>query len=252
MSVAQPEQLGLSADEARRRLLARGPVQAPATSRSYKSIVVANVFTIFNLILRRRGVLTLAFGDWQDAIFLAILVANAAIGIGQEIRAKLTLDRLAALVAPTATVVRDGSPRHLEVDSVVEGDVVLLEPGDQVVADGTLVESGGLALDESILTGEAEPVGRATGEEVRSGSFAVEGGGAYVVTAVGEESYAARVAGEARAIPAHAVTARARDQPPASRARRRAGPARRCARVGALPPTTRRSTTRCRQRSPPS
>jgi P-type E1-E2 ATPase len=189
--------MGLTQHEAERKLASK-PVVEPATSRSYKSIVVANVFTIFNLILLAAGVLTLAFGEWQDAIFLAILVANAGIGIGQEIRAKLTLDRLAALVAPTATVVRDGSPRHVEVDSVVEGDVVLLEPGDQVVADGTLSRSEGLALDESILTGEAEPVARATGDEVRSGSFAVEGGGAYVVTAVGEGSYAARVAGEAR------------------------------------------------------
>jgi P-type E1-E2 ATPase len=189
--------MGLTQHEAERKLASK-PVVEPATSRSYRSIVVANVFTIFNLILLAAGVLTLAFGEWQDAIFLAILVANAGIGIGQEIRAKLTLDRLAALVAPTATVVRDGSPRHVEVDSVVEGDVVLLEPGDQVVADGTLSRSEGLALDESILTGEAEPVARATGDEVRSGSFAVEGGGAYVVTAVGEGSYAARVAGEAR------------------------------------------------------
>src|SRR4051794_28811122 len=189
--------MGLTQHEAERKLASK-PVVEPATSRSYKSIVVANVFTIFNLILLAAGALTLAFGEWQDAIFLAILVANAGIGIGQEIRAKLTLDRLAALVAPTATVLRDGSPRRVEVDGVVEGDVVLLEPGDQVVADGTLSRSDGLALDESILTGEAEPVARAAGEEVRSGSFAVEGGGAYVVTAVGAHSHAARVAGEAR------------------------------------------------------
>src|SRR3954462_468127 len=189
--------MGLTQHEAERKLASK-PVVEPATSRSYKSIVVANVFTIFNLILLAAGALTLAFGEWQDAIFLAILVANAGIGIGQEVRAKLTLDRLAALVAPTATVLRDGSPRRVEGEGVVEGDVVLLEPGDQVVADGTLSRSEGLSLDESILTGEVEPVARTTGEDVRSGSFAVEGGGAYVVSAVGEGSYAARVAGEAR------------------------------------------------------
>src|SRR5262249_2652725 len=148
----------------------------PATSRSYKSIVVANVFTIFNLILLVAGVVTLAFGEWQDALFLGLLVANAGIGIAQEVRAKHALDRLAALVAPTATVLRDGSPRRVDVDEVVEGDVVLLEPGDQVVADGTLRRSEGLAVDESILTGESDPVGKAAGDEVRSGSFAVEGG----------------------------------------------------------------------------
>jgi P-type E1-E2 ATPase len=189
--------VGLTQQEAERKLAAR-PAAEPATSRSYKSIVVANVFTVFNLILLAAGVLTLAFGEWQDALFLAILVGNAGIGIAQEVRAKRTLDRLAALVAPTATVLRDGEPRRVDVQDVVEGDVVLLEPGDQVVADGTLQRSEGLALDESILTGEADPVSRSVGDEIRSGSFAVEGGGAYIVSAVGDGSYAARLAGEAR------------------------------------------------------
>ena len=189
---------GLTQQEAERKLAARPPAQ-PVSSRSYRSIVVANVFTVFNLILLAAGVLTLAFGDFQDALFLAILVANSAIGIAQEVRAKRTLDRLAALVAPAATVLRDGKPRQVGVAEVVEGDVVLLESGDQVVADGTLRRSDGLALDESILTGESEPVSRDPGEEVRSGSFAVEGSGVYDVTAVGERSYASRITGEARA-----------------------------------------------------
>ncbi len=189
---------GLTQHEAERKLRAR-PVTPNGSSRSYTSIVVANVFTIFNLILLAAGVATLAFGQAQDAIFLAILIGNSGIGIAQEVRAKRSLDRLAALVAPTATVVRDGEPRRVGVDEVVEDDVVLLEAGDQVVADGILRRSDGLALDESILTGESAPVVRSVGEEVRSGSFAVEGGGAYDVTAVGRQSYAARLAGQARA-----------------------------------------------------
>ncbi len=188
---------GLTQKEAERKLAARPPA-VTTSSRSYKSIVVANVFTVFNLILLAAGVLTLAFGDVQDALFLGILVSNAGIGIAQEIRAKRTLDRLAALVAPTANVLRDDTPRRVPVEAVVEGDVVLLDAGDQVVADGTLRRSDGLALDESILTGEAKPVPKAVGEEIRSGSFAIEGAGAYLVTAVGEKSHAARVAGLAR------------------------------------------------------
>ena len=144
------------------------------------------------------GVLTLAFGAWQDALFLAIVVANTGIGIAQELRAKRKLDELAALVAPHATVVRDGRAREVAVEDVVDGDLVRIEAGDQVVADGTLDEAAGLRLDESILTGESRPVERGRGEEVRSGSFAVEGAGAFVVTAVGDESYAQRIAGEAR------------------------------------------------------
>ena len=188
---------GLTQREAERRLAAR-PADSEESSRSYKSIVVANVFTIFNLILLVFGVVTLIFGAAADALFLAILVANSVIGIAQEVRAKVALDRLAALVAPTATVVRDGAPIRLHVAEVVEGDVVLLEPGDQVVGDGQLRRSSALALDESILTGESAPVPRAAGDDVRSGSFAVEGTGAYVVAAIGDKSYAARLAGEAR------------------------------------------------------
>jgi cation-transporting P-type ATPase E len=142
---------------------------------------------------------TVAFGDWRDALFLGILVANTSIGIGQEARAKRALDRLAALVAPTATVVRDGAARRLHVDAVVPGDLVRVEAGDQVVADGVVAAAEGLQLDESILSGESAPVARAAGERLRSGSFVAEGAGSYVVEAVGAASYAERVAGEARA-----------------------------------------------------
>ncbi len=190
---------GLSREEAARKLAERGPFEPPATSRSYGSIVRANVFTVFNLILAVAGTVTLVFGDWRDALFLGVLVANSGIGIFQEVRAKRALDRLAALVAPTAIVVRSGEPLRLGVSDLVVGDLVRVEAGDQLVADGTLDEANGLRLDESILTGESEPEAREAGEAVRSGSFAVEGSGAYVVTAVGPESYAERIAGEARA-----------------------------------------------------
>jgi cation-transporting ATPase E len=189
---------GLTEAEAARRLSERPPSEPPS-SRSYASIVRANVFTVFNLILAVAGTATLVFGEWQDALFLGVLVSNSAIGITQEVRAKRALDRLAALVAPTATVVRDDAPRTASIDEVVVGDLVRIQSGDQAVADGELVSATGLALDESILTGESRPVLRATGDRVRSGSFVVEGAGELVVDAVGDESYAARIAGEARA-----------------------------------------------------
>ena len=162
------------------------------------SIVRANVFTVFNLILVSFGVLTFAFGHWEDALFIGILVANAGIGIFQEWRAKQALDRLAALVAPHATVVREGNPRSVEVEEVVPGDLIRIEAGDQLVADGVLDQADGLSLDESILTGESQAVPRFAGDEVRSGSFAAEGSGLYTVTAVGKASYAEKVADVAR------------------------------------------------------
>ena len=168
------------------------------TSRSWSSILRANLLTVFNVTLLVFGIVTLIFGDWRDAVFLGILVLNAGIGIVQEARAKSSLDRLAALVAPRATVVRDGRPVQVGVAQVVPGDLVVVGAGDQVVADGRLVRSEGLGVDESILTGEAEPVTRAVGDEVRAGSFAAEGSGAYVAGAVGGDTYAERLVGEAR------------------------------------------------------
>src|SRR6187397_24776 len=123
-----PVTRGLSEVEAARLLAQREPFPPPATSRSYASIVRANVFTVFNLILLVFGVVTLVFGDWRDGLFLGVLVANSAIGIVQEVRAKRALDRLAALVAPTAIVVRDGIERRARVDELVVGDLVRLAP----------------------------------------------------------------------------------------------------------------------------
>jgi P-type E1-E2 ATPase len=189
---------GLTEAEAAQRLSLHGRTPPQSSSRSYASIVRANVLTVFNLILAVAGAATLAFGEWQDALFLGVLVANAAIGTAQEVRAKRALDRLSALVAPRATVVRDGRPRAVPPEQLVVGDLVRLAPGDQLLADGRLEESEALQLDESILTGESEPVAHHTRDEIHSGSFAVEGVGSYVVSAVGADSYAGRLTGEAR------------------------------------------------------
>ena len=189
---------GLSESEAAARLAARGRRRRERSGRSYAGIVRANVLTVFNLILAGFGAVTLIFGDWRDALFLGVIVANAVIGITQEVRAKRALDRLTLLVAPEARVRRGGVERALPVEQLVVGDLVLLEPGDQVVADGRLVAAAELRVDESILSGESEPAGREAGEPVRSGAFVVEGTGAYEVTAVGVDSFAVRLTGEAR------------------------------------------------------
>ncbi|HME03453.1 MAG TPA: HAD-IC family P-type ATPase [Solirubrobacteraceae bacterium] len=189
---------GLSEAEAAGRLAARGPARKAASSRSYASIVRANVLTVFNAILAAFGAVTLIFGDARDALFLGVIVANTTIGITQEVRAKRALDRLASLVAPQARVVREGVARELATAQVVPGDLVLLSAGDRVVADGELVAEQDLRIDESVLTGEAEPVRRVPGESVRSGAFAVEGAGSFTVTAVGRDSFAERLVGQAR------------------------------------------------------
>jgi cation-transporting P-type ATPase E len=189
---------GLSEAEAARRLAMAGGPQQPPSSRTVASIVRENTLTVFNLILFVFLVVILLAGRPADALFAGVLVANTAIGIVQELRAKRTLDRAALLVAPRARALRDGREREVDVWAVVEGDLLQLQPGDQVVADGQVVEANSLMLDESPLTGESLPVARGVGEPLLSGSFAVEGRGAYVVGATGASSYAGRLVGEAR------------------------------------------------------
>jgi magnesium-transporting ATPase (P-type) len=198
MATATPTHTGLTEAEAARRLEEGGPPHKERTSRSYLSIAIANTFTVFNLILAGFGLATIVFGNPKDALFLGILVANVAIGTFQEVRAKRALDKLAALVVAKATVVRDGEPRQVAISDVVVGDLVRVGSGDQIPADGELVRSEGLALDESDLTGESEPVVRRVGEEVFSGTFALEGEGDFEAKAVGTESHAAQLTATAK------------------------------------------------------
>jgi cation-transporting P-type ATPase E len=189
---------GLTSAEAARRLHGLG-VPEPPTSRSVASIVAGNVFTLFNAILGTFFVLLLALGLFADALFGFIAVINSAIGIRQELKAKETLDQLALLVAPRAKAVRDGEPIELGAEEVVPGDLIRIEPGDQLVADGVVVSSRGLTMDESILTGESDGDSKRDGDRLLSGSFCIAGSGYYEVDAVRDDSYAEQVAGEARA-----------------------------------------------------
>jgi cation-transporting ATPase E len=192
-----PEQ-GLSSGEAAARLRKLGP-PPETSSRSTSSIVAGNVFTLFNAIIGAFFVLDLGLGLYADSIFGLIAVVNSYIGIRQELKAKATLDELAVLVAPHARVVRDGQLVELLATEIVPGDVVQVGPGDQLVADGEVIASRGMTLDESMLTGEADGIGKRTADRVLSGSFCVSGSGHYLVDAVREQSYAGRLAGEAKA-----------------------------------------------------
>src|ERR1044072_1297760 len=188
---------GLSSAEASKRLRQLGP-PPETSSRSTSSIVAGNVFTLFNAIIGAFFVLDLGLGLYADSLFGLIAVLTSYIGIRQELKAKATLDELAVLVAPRAKVVRDGAVAAVGADEIVPGDVVRVEPGDQLVADGEALSSRGMTLDESMLTGEADGIRKQDGEGVLSGSFCISGSGYYVADAVREESYAGRLAGEAR------------------------------------------------------
>jgi cation-transporting ATPase E len=190
---------GLTDAEVRERV-ERGQTNAydATTSRSVWSIVRANVFTLFNGIIAACFLVLLVLGHWKDALFGISAIANTIIGSVQEFRAKAALDRLALLHAPAARVRRDGETREVPVAEVVLDDLLLLRAGDQVPADGVVTESSRLQLDESMLTGESDAVDKAPGDRVLSGSIVVGGDGAARVSAVGADSFANRLAGEAK------------------------------------------------------
>jgi cation-transporting ATPase E len=173
-------------------------VSAQRSSRTFREIVRANVFTRFNAILGTMLALILVFGSPADGLFGFVLIANALIGIVQEYRAKRKLDQLAVLSAPRARAVRDGSVVEIAVDDVVLDDLLELRIGDQVPADGTVRTSDGLELDESLLTGESDPIVKQPGDRVLSGAIVVAGSGRFQTDAVGDDAYARKLAREAR------------------------------------------------------
>ena len=190
---------GLSSAEVAQRVAAGQVNLVPeAPSRTTAQILRANVFTRFNALMATLLAIVLACGAFKDALFGGVIVANALIGIVQELRAKRTLDRLAVLSAPKAVLVRDGDIVELPVNQIVLDDVMVLRPGQQVVADAVVLERDGLEVDESLLTGESEPEVKEPGGELLSGSFVVAGSGRARVSKVGADAYAARLAEDAR------------------------------------------------------
>ena len=168
------------------------------TSKPLGHIIRTNVVTPFNALLGALAVIVLLTGAWQDALFGLVLVWNSLVGIVQELRAKRTLDRLAVLNAAPVRVLRDGPVREVAVDGVVLDDLVELRTGDQVAADGVVRQAERIEIDESLLSGESDPVAKAVGDQVLSGSIVVAGSGLAQVIRVGQDSFASQLTAEAR------------------------------------------------------
>lgn len=193
---------GLSDAEVADRVAAGKTNDVPTrAARSVSEIVRGNVFTRINAILGVLFVIVLSTGSIINGAFGLLIIANSAIGIIQELRAKNTLDKLAIVGQAKPLVRRLGrsgpESRRLLPSEVVLDDIIELGPGDQIVVDGQIVEEANLEVDESLLTGEADPIAKDAGDQVMSGSFVVAGSGAYRATKVGREAYAAKLAEEA-------------------------------------------------------
>ncbi|UGQ13874.1 HAD-IC family P-type ATPase [Yinghuangia sp. ASG 101] len=189
---------GLSAADVAERV-ARGEINdVPVrSSRSVGEIVRANVFTRFNAIIGVLFVIILVVGPIQDGLFGFVIIFNTGIGIVQEMRAKQTLDRLAVIGEAKPRVRRDGAAVSVSAHEIVLDDIIELGSGDKAVVDGVVTEASGLEVDESLLTGEADPVLKHPGDPVMSGSFVVAGNGAFRATRVGKDAYAAQLMEEA-------------------------------------------------------
>lgn len=169
-----------------------------SSSRSVQDIVRANVFTLFNGIIFAAMVLVLITGSWRDAVFGFVIIINTGIGIVTELRAKRTLDKLSILVASDFLVHRDGRDVEVPHNEIVLDDLLWIRAGEQVPADGQIIQTWGLELDESMLTGESRTVRHKVGEQVYSGATAVSGMALVKVSAVGSHSYAATLTAQAK------------------------------------------------------
>lgn len=190
---------GLTAEQVAERVAA-GEVNhtVDPRSRSFGDIVKANTFTWFNAVIGVMWVVMIIVAPIQDSLFGFVIVFNTLIGIVQEVRASRALAKLSLIGAARPTVRRDGVDVEVHAHEVVLDDLVVLRTGDQLVVDGVVVVSDGLEIDESLLTGEADPVDKAVDDEAMSGSFVASGAGLYRATRVGQESFAAGLTAEAK------------------------------------------------------
>ena len=193
-----PEEPGLTRAEVAARVDSGRTNDVPVrASRTVGQVVRGNVFTRINAMIAVLFAIIAVIGPIQDGLFAMVIVINTLIGIFQELRAKRTLDKLAIVNAAHPRVVREGAVVRVSTQEIVLDEVMEVGVGDQIVVDGVVTWSGALEVDESLLTGEADPVLKQPGDTVMSGSFVVAGSGRFRATKVGRHAYAARLAEEA-------------------------------------------------------
>lgn len=193
-----PPEMGLTTAEVTRRLIngyANTAIDPP--TKTVGQIVKSNLLTYFNLVFFALAACIIAVGSWYDLTFMPVVFANIAIGIIQELRAKKTLDNLNIINTPKGTVIRDGVQSSIPVEELVRDDIVVFTTGSQIYADAVVV-SGECQVNEALMTGEADEIRKAAGEELMSGSFIVSGSVRARLTRVGRESYVSRLTLESK------------------------------------------------------
>ena len=166
-------------------------------TRTTSGIVLSKIFTIFNLLCFGIAGWLISVGAFSKCFFILIVTTNIIIGIVQDLRAKAMIDKLSILSAPTVYVLRDGESQEIEVKEIVVDDIMLLSNGKQICSDSVVIE-GFVEVNESLLTGESDPILKQPGDELFSGSFVVSGNCKARVERVGEENYIQKLTKQAR------------------------------------------------------
>jgi cation-transporting P-type ATPase E len=198
--MADPPEIdnGLSDEQVRQRLAdGLGNAVGETGRKTVGQIIASNVFTLFNLVNSLVFLLILLTGSYHNGLFMGVVLTNLLIGMIEEIRARRIIDRLRIITAASALVRRGGREIQILPEELVLDDVYILRPGSQVCADGLVLTSEELETDESLLTGESEPVRKAPGDTVLSGSFVVAGSALARVIRVGQNNYAQNMTLEA-------------------------------------------------------
>lgn len=194
-----PELTGLSSQEVASRVQqGLANAQEFGKSRSILTILRANLLTLFNAVVGGSFLVLLILGYWKDALFGIAVITNVLIGVIQEYRSKRILDKLTILSKSPVQVRRAGRTELIAIQEVVLDDLIEIKSGDQLSADVVVISTNGLELDESPLTGEAEPVSRAAGEELLSGSIVTSGSALVKAIRVGANTYSSKLVSEAR------------------------------------------------------
>ena len=169
------------------------------TNESILKILRKNIFTYFNFIFLILTILLITSHSYRNLTFLGIIITNILIGIIQQIRSKITLDKLSLLDKNKYTVIRDGKEEEIDSDNLVEGDFIILEAGKQIPADAEVV-SGKIYVNESLLTGEQNEIEKSINSNLMSGSFVISGRAVVKLTNVGDESFSAKIMKESKKI----------------------------------------------------
>ena len=197
--MAEGNYRGLTASEVRQKK-EQGLVNVTNNNifKTKKEIIITHTITYFNFLNLFLGILVLISGQYKNITFMGVIIVNSIIGIIQEMKVKKLVDGLSVITASKARVIRDGEEQEIPIDEVVQEDVVAVANGDQICADCIVLESDGMEVNESMLTGESKPVRKKEGDKLLSGSFLVAGTGVGKVEHVGEENYAAQLAKKAK------------------------------------------------------